>query len=561
MTEFSWRTREENLARLANEEFQVLIVGGGITGAGLALDAALRGLRTALIEKRDFSAGTSSRSTKLIHGGLRYLEHFDFALVREGLLERAILTKIAPHLAEPFPFLVPIYRDRRRNYDHPLKMRAGMILYDLLAGRHGLGSHRRLSRQEALDFAPKLDVRGLEGALLYYDGLTDDSRLVVEVMKTAHRHGACIVNHAGVMGFLYDTDGQVIGARVRDLRTRRELIARSWIVINATGVWMEETLRLSGGRQQEVGKTVRPSKGIHLTVSADRLPVKGAWLIPSLTGHRFYFVVPWEGRVNIGTTDTDYQGAKDTPRAVKEEVDEILAAINAYFPSAQLDPTDVITSWAGLRPLISDPKVKSTTDVSRKEEVLETPDGLISIAGGKLTTYRLMAEHGIDLAEKRLRQKGLMERTSQSATRDTPISGGEMSRAEMVDLAIRIAAEENLLRETAEHLVFSYGSEAPRLIELMREDERLREPLVPGLPHVAAEVIHAVREEMALTPADVLTRRTRLAMLAGADSLACVETVARLMARELGWNEETMRGEMRLYAEEFAAEYTTATGD
>ena len=264
------------------------------------------------------------------------------------------------------------------------------------------------------------------------------------------------------------------------------------------------------------------------------------------------------GRVNIGTTDTDYQGGHDSPRAVKEEVDEILAAINAYFPSAQLDPSDVITSWAGLRPLISDPKIKSTTDVSRKEEVLETPDGMISIAGGKLTTYRLMAEHGIDLAEKRLRQRGLMARASQSATRETPISGGEMSRAELADLAIKLAAEENLPRETAEHLVFSYGSEAPRLIELMREDERLREPLVPGLPHVAAEVIHAVRQEMALTPADVLTRRTRLAMLAGAGSLACAETVVKLMARELGWSEETARREAELYAEEFAAEYTTA---
>ena len=202
MTEFSWRTRRENLTRLDRETFDIAIIGGGITGAGLALDAVLRGLNTVLIEKRDFSAGTSSRSTKLIHGGLRYLEHYDFAMVREGLRERAILTRIAPHLAEPFPFLVPVYRESRRNYSHPILMRAGMILYSLLAGRFGPGRHRKLSRAEALEYAPGLDPEGLEGALLYYDGLTNDSRLVIDLLKSAHREGACLINHVKVTGLI-----------------------------------------------------------------------------------------------------------------------------------------------------------------------------------------------------------------------------------------------------------------------------------------------------------------------------------------------------------------------
>jgi glycerol-3-phosphate dehydrogenase len=555
MTEFSARTRTANLARLSEETFDVAIIGGGITGAGLALDAALRGLKTVLIEKRDFSAGTSSRSTKLIHGGLRYLEHYDFAMVREGLRERAILTRIAPHLAEPFPFLVPIYREKRRNYSHPLLMRAGMILYDLLAGRFGPGGHRRLSPSEALDFAPKLDRRGLTGALLYYDGLTDDSRLVIEVLKKAHRSGACLINHAGVNGFLPGPDGRLSGITVRDQKSDRSLNCHAKIVINATGVWMEETLRLPGGAPGEVSKSVRPSKGIHLTVSATRLPVTAAWLIPSLIGHRFYFVVPWEGRVNIGTTDTDYTGSKDAPHAIESEIEEILSAINAYFPAAGLEPKDVITSWAGLRPLISDPHAKNTTDISRQEEVIESEDGLISIAGGKLTTYRLMAENGIDLAEKRLFERGEIASRHRSTTDRTQISGGDLDRAALVALAQRLAIEEEIPVETARHLVFSYGSGSDRLLELMNEDENLRRPLVPGLPHIAAEAVHAAREEMAITLTDVMTRRTRLAMLAGKESLAAAEVVADLLASELGWDQDHRRREIEEFRHELETEY------
>ncbi|HKC88986.1 MAG TPA: glycerol-3-phosphate dehydrogenase/oxidase, partial [Blastocatellia bacterium] len=404
-TEFSWRTRRESLSRFAEEVFDVLIIGGGITGAGLALDAALRGLRVALAEKRDFAAGASSRSTKLIHGGLRYLEHFDFALVREGLRERAILARNAPRLARPFPFVIPIYANRRRNYDSPLKMRLGLLLYDLLAGRRNFARHRRLNRSEALTLAPQLDRRGLKGAFLYYDAVTNDSRLVIEVIKTARKRGAEIANYTRVAGFIKDGDGKIEGARLRDELTGGEIECRARIVINATGVWMEDLIRLDGQAANGLNKRLRPAKGVHLTVPADRLRVDAAWLIPSLTSHRFYFVVPWEGRVNIGTTDTDYSGDKDHPHAEPEEVNEILGAINAYFPEARLEPSDVISSWAGLRPLITDPRAGATSEVSRKEEIIESDDGLISIGGGKLTTYRLMAERGIDLAARRLNER------------------------------------------------------------------------------------------------------------------------------------------------------------
>src|SRR5581483_10535519 len=483
MAEFSWRTRLEALSQLAQEVFDVLVIGGGITGAGLALDAAVRGLHVALAEKRDFSAGTSSRSTKLIHGGLRYLEHFDVSLVREGLGERALLMKLAPHLAEPFPFLIPIYKQSRRNYDHPLKMRAGLVLYDLLSagfGRGGgIGRHQRISREEALTLAPQLDRQGLKGAFLYYDGRTDDARLVVEVIKSAHERGAVIANYARVVGFVRDAGGRVAGARLSDELTGNEFEVKARQVINATGVWMEETLDLSNsGTEKRPAKSVRPSKGIHLTVPADRLKVSTAWLIPSLAGHRFYFVVPWEGRVNVGTTDTDYSGDKDSPRAEADEVREILGAINSYFPEARLDPSDVISSWAGLRPLVSDPMIKSTAAISRREELLESGDGIISLAGGKLTTYRLMAERGMDLAARRLSERFGINAANGARTSDVIIGGGTISRDEMESVAQQLAQDDRFTIETARHLVAAYGTGAQHVAEISREDERLRATLI-----------------------------------------------------------------------------------
>jgi len=555
MNEFSWRTRSASLEKFRQEVFDVLIIGGGITGAGLALDAAARGLKTALVEKRDFAAGTSSRSTKLVHGGLRYLEHFDFGLVREALLERALLTRIAPHLVEAYPFVIPIYRAANRNYDHPLKMRAGLFLYDLLAGRHNFAKHRRLGREEALKLAPQLDPRGLQGAFLYYDARTNDARLVIEVIKAAHAHGAAIANYTRVGHFLRDANGKINGALLHDELSGQQTGLSAGVTINATGVWMEETIKLDGQRLNGLKKKIRPAKGIHLTVAADRLRVGAAWLIPSLTGHRFYFVVPWEGRVNIGTTDTDYEGGKDSPQAEAEEMTEILNAVNSYFPEAQLGPSDVISAWAGLRPLITDANAKDTTAVSRKEEVIETADGLISIGGGKLTTYRAMAEHGINLALERL---GLA--ANDKTTADIPISGGEMSRVELEMTAKQIAQHYELPMDITRHLIFTYGSNFDILIRLMREDEHLRDRLVADLPIVKAEIVYAVRNELAVTLADALTRRTRLAILAGKEALQCADVAAALMAKELGWNEAETARQIALLTDEFEHEYCVRGG-
>ena len=549
---FSWQTRKQSLTQMKAETFDVLIIGGGITGAGLALDAAARGLNTALIEKRDFAAGTSSRSTKLIHGGLRYLEHYDFALVREGLRERAELLKLAPHLDEPFPFVIPIYADRRRNYDHPLLVRAGLVLYDLLAGKYNIQRHRRIAQEEALQLAPQLDPRGLKGALVYYDGRTNDARLVIEIIKTAHTRGAAIANYVKLGSFRKDASGNICGAHLHDELTGESFDVDARVVINATGVWMNDVRSLSADLSDD-DKQLRPSKGIHLTVSAERLNVTTAWLIPAIGEKRFYFVVPWEGRVNIGTTDTDYSGDKDAPGAVAAEVTNILQAINAYFPSAQLEPSDVISAWAGLRPLISSGnKQQSSTAVSRKEEIFTDRDGLISLAGGKLTTYRLMAERGIDLAVEQLHER-FGKPANPVSTKQIVLSGGGIHRADFEAQAHQIARTENLPLATALHLLHNYGANAERLLELTHEDESLQQPLLADLPNIAAEVIYAVREELALTIADVLTRRTRIAILGAA--MNCVENVADLMARELGWDEERKAQQIAAFKMEYEREY------
>jgi glycerol-3-phosphate dehydrogenase len=435
-------------------------------------------------------------------------------------------------------------------------MRAGLMLYDMLAGRHGFGSHRHLSTDDALKLAPQLDPQGLKGAFLYYDALTDDSRLVIEVIKTAHELGSSIANYTCVTGFIKDEKGRVAGARLRDELTGDELTARSRVVINATGVWMNDVTELTSQPGAKPFKHVRPSKGIHLTVPAGRLQVGSAWLIPSLKEHRFYFIVPWHGAVNIGTTDNDYVGDKDSPHAESDEVSEILDAVNAYFPAARLGQSDVISSWAGLRPLISGKNARKTADISRKEELFETEDGLISISGGKLTTYRLMAERTVSLAAQRVRERFSIV-SSDAYTDELPISGGSMTRGELAREARRIAKSEKLSDETSRHLGFTYGSDCYQIIKLIREQEHLREPVVEGLPHIRAELVYAARNEMAVALTDVLVRRTRLAILAGQDSVRCAAAAAELMARELEWSDEEVKKQIAQFTAEFDREYTS----
>jgi len=515
--ELSLRARAANLDRMEREAFDVAVIGGGITGAGIALDAASRGLTVALIEKRDFASGTSSRSSKLIHGGLRYLEQFQFSLVREALEERATLKEMAPHLSEPLAFLVPVYGAGTRS---PLgankaKLRLGLWLYDLLAGRKNIARHRWLGRDEALKVAPALESKNLRGGFLYYDCLTDDARLVIEVIKEAAHRGAVVANYARAGG-LVKTGNRITGVEVEDTFNNRRFNLNARIVVNAAGVWSDEIARL---QNPQARNHLRPSKGIHIVLPSEKFGNRAAVLIPSLGEQRFLFVIPWQGRTVIGTTDTDYTGDLDEPRAESDEITRVAESAARYFPGAGVSRNDVISSYAGLRPLVSGDG-KSTKELSRKEEIFENESGLISIIGGKLTTWRRMAERVVDLVARKLERSGRSITASIHLANSASLAGNLKEAATEFDVPVAIV----------EHLMQSYGGNFRAVLEIARESEELKRTLIHGLPHIEAEVVYAARSEMAMTAEDFLSRRTRIALLApdgGRECAARVETLMR----------------------------------
>lgn len=526
--ELSLRTRAASLARMQRETFDIAVIGGGITGAGVALDAATRGLSVALVEKRDFASGTSSRSSKLIHGGLRYLENFHFGLVRESLHERAVLSRMAPHLSQPLRFLAPVYssKDRSPLGSSKLKLSIGLWLYDLLAGTQNIERHRWLSPDEAVHLAPALDRAGLRGAFIYYDCLTDDSRLVIEVIKAAASHGALVANYAAARALRKDDRATIV--QIEDELTGRSFQLRARVVVNAAGVWSDEVSRLS---DTNASRKLRPSKGIHVVLPSEKFQNQTAVLIPSLGENRFLFVIPWQGRTVVGTTDADYSGDLDEPRAEPSEVGRVVESAARAFPGAKLSNEDVISTFAGLRPLIA-ADGESTKDVSRKEEIFENEQGLLTITGGKLTTWRRMAERVIDLAGRRL--EGLEGATRpnahHSSTENVRLAGGVVAGSE--NEAAGAAREFEIPITTVEHLIGRYGGNYRVVLELTRESEHLKSELLDGLPHIEAEAVYAARYEMAATVEDFLSRRTRLELLARDHGSSCAERVASLLAGE-----------------------------
>ncbi len=531
--ELSARTRAANLERMRREVFDLAVIGGGITGAGVALDAASRGLTVALVEKRDFASGTSSRSSKLIHGGLRYLEQFHLGLVRESLHERNVLSRIAPHLSKPLEFLVPVYSssDRSPLGANRLKLAAGLWLYDLLAGRRNIGRHRWLSREAALKQAPALEPRGLRGAFVYYDCLTDDARLVIEVIKAAAAHGALVANYVSARGFRKDDDG-VSRVELEDARDGSSFELGARVVVNATGVWSDEVSRLSDVRAP---KRLRPSKGIHVVVPSEKLQNQTAVLIPSLGERRFLFVIPWQGCTVIGTTDTDYVGSLDDPRAEAEEVDRVVQSASRAFPNARLSTEDVISTFAGLRPLIA-ADGQSTKELSRKEEIFEDNSGLITIAGGKLTTWRRMAERVADLVGRRLETiDGIRRlRAPRRLTEDILLAGGTPHGDARKEVQLA-ATEFGVDAATVEHLMGTYGGNYRVVLEFASGSDELKTTLIDGLPHIGAEAVYAARYEMAVTVEDFLSRRTRIELLARDHGRSSAKRVSGLLEHETGW--------------------------
>ncbi|OLC07511.1 MAG: hypothetical protein AUH42_03450 [Gemmatimonadetes bacterium 13_1_40CM_70_11] len=529
---------------MAADPVDVLVIGGGITGAGIARDAALRGWRTALVEKSDVAGGTSSRSSRLIHGGLRYLEHHDFRLVFEASRERRVLLHIAPHLVRPLPFLFPCYRGGRVP---AWKLRAGMWLYDLLAAFRNVRRHRWLGPQEVRRREPGLRHRDLQGAALYYDAQTDDARLALATMRSAAQSGALIASYAEATALLKPA-GRIGGAVVRDTLTGRTLNARASVVVNATGPWVDALRRLDEPRAAGL---LRPSKGAHVAVPRARVGNTNAITLTSPLDGRVMFVLPWGDLSYIGTTETDDPGVPPPPPeatyASATDVVYLLRSANALFPNARLAPQDVRSTWAGLRPLLAPDKNLSASQVSREHRVVESASGLITIAGGKLTTYRVMARDVADRVGQRLRALDGRPLPPRARTDEIALPGGETADLEGL---MKTAKQRGVPDATAQHLVAKYGSESAAVLNLVDRDRALGATILPGRPEIWAEVSHAVEREMALRLSDVLIRRLHLFYEAPGQAAAAAVSVSERLAALLGWDAARRAEEVAAYQRE-----------
>ncbi len=551
--------RDQALAALASDPFDVVVIGGGITGAGVALDAATRGYSVALVERSDYAAGTSSRSSKLVHGGLRYLQNFDLGLVREALLERQLMVQLAPHLVRPLPLVVPAFEGARPDR----LMGIGLNMYDVMAsagprrrlgrrrGRDGdetaeFGAdwsperHRSIPGEEVVELLPALAGRDPTGGYLFYDCQTDDARLVLTVLGEAERFGAVCANRLEVLA-LVEESGRATGVRVRDGESGAELVVAAESVITATGVWADQ-IRPEELRDEAEVPVIRPSRGTHITIAPEHLPLVAGAIVPA-GGDRSIFALPWLGRSLIGTTDIDYEGELDHIPPGADDVDYLLDAVNTFF-GTDLGPAQVSGAYAGVRPLIATGDTKKSVDISRKAELYETSSGLITITGGKLTTWRRMAKLAVDR---------LVERQGGQA----PCRTAEIPLGLAID-PDDLPEVEGVPEASYGALAGRYGHAAHDVLRVAGERGELAQPVVPGLPDVLAEAAHAARVEQARSVGDVLLRRTRLGLLAarevvGADT-GVAERVAAALAGELGWDERRTGDEVAAFRAEAAAE-------
>ena len=552
--------RDVALSKLAGENFDVVVVGGGITGAGVALDAASRGLRTALVEQGDFASGTSSKSSKMVHGGLRYLQQHDFALVRQSLSERRLLLQNAPHLVEPLTLLIPLFgkggtvdRATARAYSTALWM------YDLAGGWRIGKRHHRITAQELASHFPTLRTDRLVAGFVYYDAWADDARLTLAVLRTAVlEHAAVAVNYAPAVGLIHDATSHLTGVRVAPVAEPRSgtrltessgtgasadvIEVRAKVVVNATGVWADGLHRLDDAASPT---SIRPAKGIHLTVPRVKLPCDLATVLPVQEDRRSITVIPWNEHTYLGTTDTDYSGPLDDPRVEPRDITYVLNAVNAAV-SSPLRPEDVTASWAGLRPLLATTGARGrapssrTADLSRRHKVERSASGLITVTGGKLTTYRKMAADTVDAVQHELGSTGVASRTKRLRLRGSEPVNALQAR----ELADSLGLDAHVL----DHLQRRYGGETMAVLGLSIDRPELRARLVDGLAHLEAEVVYAARFEMATCVDDVLSRRTRALLLDARSAAAAAVRTAELLADELGWDSARVHEECAAFA-------------
>jgi glycerol-3-phosphate dehydrogenase len=554
--------REDSLRRLADEHFDVLVIGGGVTGAGVALDAASRGLKTALVEKSDFASGTSSKSSKMIHGGLRYLQQREFRLVYENLAERQRLLDNAPHLVSPLPFLIPLFgRDGVVSKTVARSYSTALWLYDLTGGLRIGARHKRVNKDEALAHLPTLNTEHLVAGFLYYDARADDARLTLTLARTAAlEHGAVVANYTDVVRLVTGANGATTGAVVRPgpTGTAAEFEVRAGVVVNATGVWADDVRALDEGTHPH---SIRPAKGVHVSVPGARLPCDIAAVIPVPQDKRSIFVVAWPETdlVYLGTTDTDYQGPLDNPACTPDDVDYLLEAANNVTTS-RLTRADVTGVWAGLRPLLAPPEKgrhvsERTADLSRRHTVRTSDHGVVTVTGGKLTTYRKMAQDTVDAV---VRQLGESPKTRPCVTKSLRLIGAGATSTTSTTSGRRAHKNPAVAARPHPHLEGRYGTEARAVLALAEGRPDLLQPVVEGLPYTGAELLYAVREEMAQTLEDVLARRTRAMIQRAQPTIAAAHAAAALVAPELGWTEQEAADQAARFIETCEKELLTA---
>jgi len=531
------RQREQAWEKLGSEQFDVVVVGGGVVGAGAALDAATRGLKVALVEARDFASGTSSRSSKMFHGGLRYLEQLEFGLVAEALHERELsMSTLAPHLVKPLKFLFPL---THRVWERPY-MAAGFLLYDRMGGAKSVPAQKHLTRAGALRMAPGLKRNALIGGIRYFDTVVDDARHTMTVARTAAHYGAVVRTSTQVVGFLREAD-RVSGVRVRDSETGATTEVEGHVVINATGVWTDEIQALS---RQRGRFRVRASKGVHIVIPRDRIVSDSAIILR--TEKSVLFVIPWGNHWIIGTTDTDWNLDLAHPAATKADIDYILGHVNKVLVTP-LTHDDIDGVYAGLRPLLAG-ESDETSKLSREHAVARVAPGLVAIAGGKYTTYRVMGEDAVDLAAE-----DIPARVAPSITEKVPLVGADGYFA-LVNQAVHLGQLHGLHPYRIKHLLERYGSLIDEVLELAAESPELREPITDAPDYLQVEAVYAAAAEGALHLEDILARRTRISIEYSHRGVNCAEQVARLVAPVLGWDEATIDREVETYRARVEAE-------
>jgi glycerol-3-phosphate dehydrogenase len=553
MPEFSSTTRARNLDHLRSDAqsgpgaLDLLVIGGGVTGTGIAWDAALRGLRVACLEKVDFGSGTSGRSARLIHGGLRYLAQFQLGLVYESTRERRTLLRIAPHLVKPLPFLYPLYKGGK---DRRFVIRTGMWMYDGLALFRSIHIHRMLNRKQTLRSEPCVrpeGARGTErllGAAEFYDAQVDDARLALATAQAAHRAGSRLANHVRVSGFVHDGAGQVCGVTAIDELSGEEFMVSARVVVNATGVWAEQ---LMGQDDPQGSGHLRPTKGIHIVVDHSCFCNSHAIVFTSPRDERMLFLVPSDHFAFIGTTETDYSGSLDEPFATSEDVEYLLEAANQAFPQAHLTRENIISTWAGVRPLIGSEDGADAYDVSREHEIFESSSGLLSVAGGKLTTFRHMAEQIVDRVVARLASQHGLTGFSQCCTDDTSLDPAPLPELQALVESAGPTAPPGCSGGQVGHLISRFGSRHQAILQLAGQEPELGQRIVADLPYLWAEVDHALNEEMVLTLSDMLVRRIPLIHAVRDQGLSVAPTVAARMARPLGWDQAQTAAQIDSY--------------